>query len=305
MNILFATDGSIHAKLAEVVLAKLPGIRGSITVASVLTPLPMLEEPLSALPADSSMLYGSWHDRVKSNVEESASRLASTGLTIEKEVLVGDAASELLDLAERIRADLIVVGGKGEGAVEGFLLGSVARRLLAYSKCTVLVARHPAHEKPDQTITRLQAKEKLSLALAYDGTPGAEAAAAWVEARGENAWESIVVSCAEPLQTLPFGVNPIGLPTAVMVPDIGQAEATVAHVVERLKGRAGEITTLVKLGRPSKVLIDSAAGASADLIALGATRHGVIERFLLGSVSYETATTAPCSVLVVRPSGVE
>jgi nucleotide-binding universal stress UspA family protein len=49
------------------------------------------------------------------------------------------------------------------------------------------------------------------------------------------------------------------------------------------------------------MLSEAARQAEADLIVVGATRHGTLERFLIGSVSYELVTEAPCSVLVVRP----
>ena len=44
-----------------------------------------------------------------------------------------------------------------------------------------------------------------------------------------------------------------------------------------------------------------AVEAGADLVVLGAKRHGALERFLIGSVSFEVAGTAPCSVWIVRP----
>ena len=53
----------------------------------------------------------------------------------------GDPAEAILDLAERINADLIVVGNKGVSGIRRFLLGSVAQKVVAHAPCGVLVSR--------------------------------------------------------------------------------------------------------------------------------------------------------------------
>lgn len=51
----------------------------------------------------------------------------------------GDAATEILEYAESQDVDLIVTGSRGLSAVQGWLLGSVSRKLIYHSKCSVLV----------------------------------------------------------------------------------------------------------------------------------------------------------------------
>lgn len=53
----------------------------------------------------------------------------------------GDPAEAIIDLAERIGADLIVVGNKGVSGIRRFLLGSVAQKVVAHAPCGVLVSR--------------------------------------------------------------------------------------------------------------------------------------------------------------------
>jgi nucleotide-binding universal stress UspA family protein len=59
-------------------------------------------------------------------------------------VATGDAAHELLALANRRDASLIVVGGRRHSTIGGVVLGSVAQKLLHTSPISVLVVRHPA-----------------------------------------------------------------------------------------------------------------------------------------------------------------
>jgi nucleotide-binding universal stress UspA family protein len=59
----------------------------------------------------------------------------------------GDAAHELLNVALRRRASLIVVGGHRHRTVGGVVLGSVAQKLLRVSPISVLVFRQPSRER--------------------------------------------------------------------------------------------------------------------------------------------------------------
>jgi nucleotide-binding universal stress UspA family protein len=53
----------------------------------------------------------------------------------------GDPASEILALAKKLPADLIVTGAKGRTAVEHFLLGSVSNRVAMHASCATAVVK--------------------------------------------------------------------------------------------------------------------------------------------------------------------
>jgi len=73
-----------------------------------------------------------------------AGRLATlTAEGEETELLVGDPVTGILDAAQGWGADLIVVGTHARGAIEHFLLGSTAEKLVARSPVPVLTVRHP------------------------------------------------------------------------------------------------------------------------------------------------------------------
>jgi len=57
--------------------------------------------------------------------------------------LEGDCVGALLDLAERMNADLIVVGSHGRGGISRAILGSVAEGILRRSAMPVLVMHAP------------------------------------------------------------------------------------------------------------------------------------------------------------------
>lgn len=55
----------------------------------------------------------------------------------------GHAAESILSVADKIDADLIVVGARGLGAVDRFVRGSVSTKVAHHSKCDVLIVEHP------------------------------------------------------------------------------------------------------------------------------------------------------------------
>lgn len=56
-------------------------------------------------------------------------------------VTVGDPAAEIVNVAKETNADLIVIGSRGLGRVQGVLLGSVSDRVVHMAHCPVLVVR--------------------------------------------------------------------------------------------------------------------------------------------------------------------
>ena len=74
-------------------------------------------------------------------VEQSAQKLIQAGFTAEVVCQLGKPAEEIMKVASKHRADLIVMGAKGLGAIARFLLGSVSTRVVQHSSCSVLVVR--------------------------------------------------------------------------------------------------------------------------------------------------------------------
>jgi nucleotide-binding universal stress UspA family protein len=68
-------------------------------------------------------------------------RLATESIESRFEVAVGHPAKQLLLYAERHGIDHIVVGHRGHSMFEHWLLGSVARQVIAHASCAVTVVR--------------------------------------------------------------------------------------------------------------------------------------------------------------------
>jgi nucleotide-binding universal stress UspA family protein len=85
--------------------------------------------------------YPELREAGRAMVEQCADQLARAGYLVDQAPKLGKPADEILTLAQRRKADLIVTGAKGLGAIGRLLLGSVSTRIVQHSDCSVLVVR--------------------------------------------------------------------------------------------------------------------------------------------------------------------
>ena len=56
-------------------------------------------------------------------------------------VLVGNPADQIIHHASMNSTDLIVLGHRGKSRIQRWLLGSISKRVISYSHCSVLIVR--------------------------------------------------------------------------------------------------------------------------------------------------------------------
>jgi nucleotide-binding universal stress UspA family protein len=67
--------------------------------------------------------------------------LSASHVQIKTVLKRGDAATEIIDYVKQNQIDLIVAGSRGLSRMRSWLLGSVSRKLVHYSGCSVLIVR--------------------------------------------------------------------------------------------------------------------------------------------------------------------
>jgi nucleotide-binding universal stress UspA family protein len=134
-RITLATDGSdASAKALAFVLSKLQpdgstGKGGRVPIhVSVIHVMPFIKYP---------GLKEAGHKLIERIVR----KLIKAGFTAEPVCQLGRPAEEIMKVAAKHHADLIVMGAKGLGAIARFLLGSVSTRVVQHASCAVLVVR--------------------------------------------------------------------------------------------------------------------------------------------------------------------
>jgi len=283
LRILIASDGSPSAERAISLAECVSWPAGTeFRIITVGAPVPMLAA--AGLIADGS-------PEIDATSRQSRSL---GGVDVDVTHRRGRAASRIVDEATEWRADLVVVGSRGHGALRTVLLGSVAAEVVDHAPCAVLVAR---------TVCAHNA------VLADDGSDTAATAAAFlarVPSLGEA--ELRVLSVAHVQAPLASGVAPhlreLARDAHVEAVDKARSDserlaATRASMFDRA---AGTVTHRVRVGDPADEILKEAVERRADLIVLGSHGRTGLGRALLGSVARKVLIHTDCSVLIVRAS---
>jgi nucleotide-binding universal stress UspA family protein len=160
-HILLVTDGSPHSDRATQYLAHFPiPANAEMHVMHVLPPLPLTPSPeyfartyplapeiMAVYPPPMSENGNTWKEEEEANgkaiLEKTLSQLEQNGITAVPILLRGDTATEIINYVKENKVDLIVSGSRGLSQVKSWLLGSVSRKLVHYSGCSILIAKGP------------------------------------------------------------------------------------------------------------------------------------------------------------------
>lgn len=86
---------------------------------------------------------------------------------------------------------------------------------------------------------------------------------------------------------------------------VGDAQADVDRVAERLRSMGLRVERAILRGRAAAMIVEDSETWRPDLIVVGTRRHTGIDRLLLGSVSTEVVDHAPVPVLVARKTRID
>jgi nucleotide-binding universal stress UspA family protein len=145
-RILLATDfspGSARARAFASMLARRLG--AELVVAHV-------SEPLAIVPG--SDLAAEEVAQTERELDRVVGELKREGVAARGTVVPGEPATEIVALAEREHADLIVLGTHGRSGLAHVLLGSVAERVLRRARCPVLAVPHEGRAEAAETASR-------------------------------------------------------------------------------------------------------------------------------------------------------
>jgi nucleotide-binding universal stress UspA family protein len=158
-KILLVTDGSLSSQNTARYLGKLP--LAEKTEVHIMHVLPPIRPTVMLEP-----YYGAWQTvyaayptleqeaalrqketKAGETLLERTSRLLQRyGIEPTKVLAQGDAATEIIDYVHKNAIDLIVAGSRGLSQLRSLVMGSVCRKLVHYSDCSVLIVKAPGKE---------------------------------------------------------------------------------------------------------------------------------------------------------------
>jgi len=210
------------------------------------------------------------------------------------------AAVGLLEAAAGWHADLLVVGARGHGSIEKFLLGSVSRAVVHGANLPVLVVRGvpPGDRGPKALVCHHPASAATIAAIL-----------------GRLRWpDNTVGSVIGVAESMLAGPLPSWLQKTVRDPDTAaiadawqqEHDKDVAVIGSSLSAFQATLPTafrsqapIIVEGNPGEQILSRSKQDGSDLIVIGRTPSDTLTRWLLGSTSEAVLTNAAASVLII------
>ncbi len=137
--IVVGTDGSDTAQRAVDEAVRLAGALGAeLHVVSAFEPLRGAK--IAGAPEGAAKVWQPLPDsQVESTLSQAAARVRMKNIEVTTHALEKDPADALLEVAEKVGADMIVVGNKGMHSASRFVLGNVPNKVSHRARCNVLI----------------------------------------------------------------------------------------------------------------------------------------------------------------------
>ena len=137
-RILLAVDGSAHGYTAAQTTAELARTLNSesLRIVVVFDPIPpYLGDPNFQNLIDARLKHA------KAVLEQAVTIVGDIPAEIHTELIEGDPAEAIIEVARTRTSDVIVMGSRGLGRLAGLVLGSTSQKVVSHAPCPVLIVR--------------------------------------------------------------------------------------------------------------------------------------------------------------------
>lgn len=216
-------------------------------------------------------------------VDEQIRRAVPPSVPVDRYVEISPPDRVIVEHADRVDADLIVLGPHVRRAGSTRLLGSTAERVLSTARVPCLVVRTPLVVPARDIVAAVDPAHLVG--------PVLDAAIQW----------ALLLSGREQARRLPrFSALYVTSRSQDGPPAALDQEVRAALARSGAADRVDAVVAVRGTDVVESILLYAEAEA-ADLLVLSTRNRGVIGRALLGSVSAEVTRRAPCNVLLVPP----
>lgn len=147
-SIMIAVDGSSESLQAvrQALHLMERGLHAEIALVNVQEPASLLQ----LATGDSDAIARAAIEAGENLMRDAVSLLDAQGVGYSTEVVLGEPATLLVDMAEQLGADMVIMGARGMGGLQSVLVGSVSKAVLTHCTQPVLIVRVPEAAEPAQ-----------------------------------------------------------------------------------------------------------------------------------------------------------
>lgn len=212
------------------------------------------------------------------------------------EVIVseGHPAREIVRQAERLPADLLVMGTHGRGGFERLFLGSVTEKVLRSTSVPVLTVSPPVERVGTVVFKTILCPIEFS-------DPSTRALEYALMLAQESDARLILLHVVEAL----VDAQALGEQSHFSVPEYrryleSDARARLQAVIPEAARRWCTPDERVVSGKAYRVILDIAEAEKAEIIVMGVHGKGALNRLFFGSTTHHVIREARCPVLTLR-----
>lgn len=295
-KILIPLDGSSLAERAMLHVVQLvPPGSAELVLVNVIETYRYSSATMEMAPVD---VLSYVRSGIEAYMDEQRKLLEMKQYAVQTYIAEGDAAQEILNVADTAGAELIVMTTHGRAGVARWALGSVAERVIHNAKQPVWLVRESTQVVPPQELRRILVPLDGSI-LAEQALEQAQKLAQYTGA--ELLLLRVVPELDETNRRMLFASEEVARAT-FQTWQI-EAERYLAEIAERVT-RAGIVTrTQVSLGAPVRAILEAVAAENVDCIAMATHARLGFGRMLHGSVAVEVSRHCGCPLLLVRAQG--
>lgn len=238
-------------------------------------------------------------DRVAAEMRRFLARDGSIGVQVACEVTEApDISREILAQADRLPADLIVMGTHGRSGFQRLLLGSVTEKVVRTARRPVLTVPGAL---PDVVPAGPTEFRRILCALDFSdcSIEALRYAASLSELTDASLTALHVIELTPPVYD-PLFPPPLDLSGYQLAFETASRDR-LRRTLQEAVPKTCRVEEIVTTGKPYREILRVAAEQHSDLIVLGIHGRNPIERMLFGSTTEHVVRRAPCAVLTVRP----
>jgi nucleotide-binding universal stress UspA family protein len=281
-KVLFPTDFSEYAQKTLECIGDIPGVKEVLLLHVVDT----------ADLSKKGLVQDLYVQDARIHLDEQKKHLENIGLKVKVKMEVitgGDVSHAIIEILNKEKTSLVVMGAHGKSLIEGILLGSVATDVLRYGNTHVLIMRHKfADRQVGKKFEKLFPDVFSKVLLPVDFS--------------EPAMETL---------SLVKDLKGVGKAVLVHVVDKGETQVEINTGIKEAKKRLEDIAKdfrsegiKVKIhalaGSPSESIISLAEEENVSLIIISTLGKGMFRELLLGGTARDVVRRTNRSVLAVR-----